>query len=266
MKLLDIHILSLTNRFPSYTAGKPPGPALMALKLFTELRYESFTPNPIRSWKIPSYPFPSSPERRQLFYSEPAQFVIHLLIFAILQCLPQYLPVKALGIIFAIYLLWTGLELLLRYRNSPRLFGVIYLSDSLETFWSGEVWHNGLTASCLSLAYMPTTYILSLLRLPRSLIRSCAVVASFSLMGVFHMYAMRPILSEEGQRRICLFFVANGVFTVIEVAVWGKKRDWRRAISAWIIELGLASWTVAECEVADGLLHADWRGLCRAKV
>ncbi|KAF2634158.1 hypothetical protein P280DRAFT_318991 [Massarina eburnea CBS 473.64] len=266
MKLLELHVLEFTNAFPSYTGGKQPRPSLLALILFTELRYESFTPNPIRPWQLPKYPFSSSPEKRRFFYSEPIQWVIHVSIFILLQCLPQHiLPVKALGIIFAIWNIWTALELVLRYRNSPPLFGPIYLADSLATFWT-ETWHNALAGPCLSLAYMPTTFILSRLRLPRSLVRSCAIVASFALMGVFHMYAMAPILSDEGMRRIVIFFVANGVCTVIEVAFWGKKRHWVRAVIAWTIELSLASWTVAKCQVADGVLSADWRGLCRAKV
>ncbi|KAF1959299.1 hypothetical protein CC80DRAFT_523979 [Byssothecium circinans] len=264
MRLLDLHILDITNTFPKHTSPNAPRPSITTLMLLTELRYESFTPNPIRHWRMPNYPFPSSPQKRQIFYSEPIQFLIHLVLFIILQCLPQILPVKALGILFAIWLLWTGLEMVLRYKNSPPLFGPIYLADSLATFWT-ETWHNALAAPCLSLAYTPTTYMLSRLGLPRSVVRSCAVVASFGLMAVFHMYSMTPVLSDEGRRRVGWFFVANGVATVVEVAVWGKRRCWVRGAFAWGVQLGLASWTVARAEVADGVLGADWRGLCRAR-
>ncbi|CAI6271950.1 unnamed protein product [Periconia digitata] len=271
MKLLDVHALSLLKTLPRYVAENPPRPSVMALLLLTELRYgtypatpESFTPNPIRTWQIPQYPF-HSPQTRRLFYSEKTQFIVHLCIFAGLQCLPQYPPVKALGVLVSIWIIWTGIQLGVRYQTSPPLFGPIYLADSLATFWT-ETWHNAFAAPCLSLAYTPTTYLLTRLRLPRMLVRSCAVVAAFAFMSLFHMYALAPILSAEGQKRIGIFFLANGVCTVAETAVWGKKRDWRRAVLAWMIELGLASWTIVECEIADGLLSADWKGLCRANV
>ena len=77
---------------------------------------------------------------------------------------------------------------------------------------------------------------------------------------------MSPILSAEGKLRIGLFFVLNGVLTMAESAVWGRKRDWRRALMAWVFELALASWAVETAQVADGLLEADWRGLCRPKL
>lgn len=264
MKLLDIHALSLFKSLPTYSSGRPPRPATMAFLLLVELRYESFTPNPIRHWHLPTYPFRSI-ERRRTFYSEKVQFVIHLCIFITLQCLPQCLPIKALGVLVSIWLIWTGIQIVARYRTSPPLFGPIYLADSLASFWT-ETWHNAFAAPCLSLAYTPTTYILTHLRFPRLFVRSCSVLAAFALMSLFHTHAMAPILTAEGQRRIGFFFLANGVCTVAETAVWGKKKDWRRAVSAWVIELGLASWTVAECDVADGLLHADWKGLCRASV
>ncbi|PVI08174.1 hypothetical protein DM02DRAFT_648235 [Periconia macrospinosa] len=262
MKLLDIHALSLFKSLPTYTSSPPPSPSIQALLLLTELRCESFTPNPIRTWQIPTYPF-STPSSNRLFYSEKVQFIIHLFLFAILQSLPQYPPVKALGVLISIWLIWTGIQLTLRYRTSPPLFGPLYLADNLATFWT-ETWHNAFAAPCLSLAYTPTTYLLTLLGLPRTVVRAGAVVSAFGFMALFHMYGMSPILSAEGRRRVGIFFVANGVCTVVETAVWGRRRDWRRAVLAWGIELGLASWTIVECEVADGLLNADWRGLCRA--
>ncbi|KAF2270650.1 hypothetical protein CC78DRAFT_411118, partial [Lojkania enalia] len=261
MKLLDIHALSLTSSFPSYTAGSPPPPSLMALIILTELRYESFTPNPIRHPPIPNYPFPSSPEKRKFFYSERAQLLVHILIFSILQTLPQYTVIKALGILFTIWILWTSIEQLVRYRNSPPLFGPIWLADSLAGFWT-ETWHNAFASPCLSLAYTPTLYISRRLRVPRRAARSAAVVAAFSLMAVFHMYALEPLLNDEGRRKIGWFFVVNGIFTVAEVAVWGRKRHWARTVVAWCIELAISTWTIRAVPIADGVLGADWKGLC----
>ncbi|KAF2186797.1 hypothetical protein K469DRAFT_705305 [Zopfia rhizophila CBS 207.26] len=262
MKLLNIHSLLLTNSFPQYTAGKTPRPSILALILLTELRYESFTPNPIRLPPPPKTPFANSPHRRQLFYSEYVQILLHLAIFTILQSLPQYPFIKALGILLTIYIIWTSMQLVVRYRTSPPLFGPIYLADSLAAFWT-ETWHNAFAAPCLSLAYTPTLSLLLALRFPRQIARSAGVVASFTLMAVFHMYALAPLLSDQGMKRIGVFFVGNGVLTVVEVAVWGKKRHWVRALMAWGIELSLASWTVIAIPVADGVLGADWKGLCR---
>jgi hypothetical protein len=109
-------------------------------------------------------------------------------------------------------------------------------------------------------------YVLTWLGVPHKVARAFAVIASFGLMAAFHAEIMSPILSAEGKLRIALFFVFNGVITVIESAIWGKKRDWRRALMAWIVELALASWAVETAQVADGLLNADWRALCRPKL
>ncbi|KAF2437353.1 hypothetical protein P171DRAFT_437761 [Karstenula rhodostoma CBS 690.94] len=265
MKLLELHMLGWKNQLPKYTSGTPPGPSIMALLLLTELRYESFSPNPIRLAPVPPYPFPRSPKKRMFFYSESAQLIIHIAMFLVLQTLPQYAPVKAFGVLLSIWILFTTCELVLRYKTSPPLFAPIYLADSLATFWT-ETWHNAFASPCRTLAYNPMMWVLTKVRVPRHIARSLAVVASFGLMAVFHAEIMSPLLSPEGKMRIGLFFVLNGIFTVIEVAVWGKRRDWRRALMAWIIELSLASWAVQTAQVADGLLNADWRGLCRPKI
>lgn len=265
MKLLELHVLAWKNQLPKYTSGKPPRPSIIALLLLTELRYESFTPNPIRLAPLPAYPFPRSLQKRKLFYSEHTQLIIHIGMFLVLQSLPQYAPVKAFGVLLSIWIIFTTCELVLRYKTSPPLFAPIYLADSLATFWT-ETWHNAFASPCRSLAYDPTMWVLAKARVPRPVARPLAVIASFGLMAVFHAEIMSPLLPLEGKTRIGLFFLLNGVFTVIEVAMWGKRRDWRRALMAWIIELSLASWAVQTAQVADGLLNADWRAMCRPKI
>ncbi|KAF2799135.1 hypothetical protein K505DRAFT_321387 [Melanomma pulvis-pyrius CBS 109.77] len=263
MKLLDIHALTHTSSFPTYTAGPKPRPSLMALILLTELRYESFTPNPIRHPPPPARPFSASPSLHQYFYSEATQLVLHIGSFIFLQMLPQYDSIKALGILHTIWIIWTSIQLLVRYRTSPPLFGPLYLADSLATFWT-ETWHNAFASPCLSLAYVPTLFLLSHspIQIPRAAARGAAVVASFVLMAAFHVYALAPLLSLEGRKRIGVFFVGNGVLTVLESVVWGRRRHWLRAGMAWGVELALASWTVGAAEVADGVLAVDWRALC----
>jgi hypothetical protein len=122
MKVLDIW--ARRNSLPTYVAGPIPPDWLLAFILMTELRYESFTPNHIR---VP---------RNQENFSEPLQLSIHVLAFAILQSLPQVFPtVLAFEVQLAIYIIWTSLQLIVRYKSSPALFGPLYLADSLTSFW-----------------------------------------------------------------------------------------------------------------------------------
>ena len=122
MKLLDIW--ARRHNLPTYTAGKKPADWLFALIVMTELRYESFTPNHIR--------VPKSQEN----FSEPAQLAVHIGIFTVLQSLPQGFPtVLAFEVQLAIYIIWTSIQLLMRYKSSPALFGPLYLADSLTGFW-----------------------------------------------------------------------------------------------------------------------------------
>ncbi len=69
-------------------------------------------------------------------FSEPMQLGIHTGIFLLLQTLPQNLPtVLAFEVMLAIYIIWTSLQLLLRYKSSPALFGPLYRIDSFTGFW-----------------------------------------------------------------------------------------------------------------------------------
>lgn len=122
MKLLDIWVRR--HSMPTYTAGRRPPDWLYALILMAELRYESFTPNNVRV----------SVDHEN--FSEPLQLGIHIGAFALLQALPQNLPtILAFEVLLSIYIIWTSLQLLLRYKSSPALFGPLYLIDSLTGFW-----------------------------------------------------------------------------------------------------------------------------------
>jgi hypothetical protein len=122
MKVLDLW--ARRNSLPTYVAGPMLADWLLAFILITELRYESFTPNHIRV----------SRQRENL--SEPIQLGIHVVAFAILQSLPQVFPtVLAFEVLLAIYIIWTSIQLTVRYKSSPALFGPLYLADSLNGFW-----------------------------------------------------------------------------------------------------------------------------------
>ena len=122
MKLLDIW--ARQGSLPVYTAGKRPADWKLAAIILTELRYESFTPNHIRVSKD------------QEDFDEVTQLGIHVTIFTVLQALPQEYPtILAFEVLLSIYILWTSMQLLLRYKTSPALFGPLYRIDSLTGFW-----------------------------------------------------------------------------------------------------------------------------------
>lgn len=122
LKVLDLW--ARRNALPTYAAGRQPQDWLLALILVTELRYESFKPNPIR---VP---------KNQENFSEAVQLGVHIIGFTLLQSLPQIFPtVLALEVLLAIYIIWTSMQLVLRYKSSPALFGPLYLADSVAGFW-----------------------------------------------------------------------------------------------------------------------------------
>lgn len=90
------------------------------------------------------------------------------------------------------------------------------------------------------------------------------VLGAFLLMAVFHVYALAPILPYEALKRIGLFFIYNGMATVVEAKVWGHKKHWVRAVLAWGFEMGIATWTARGVPIPNGLSKVRWRGVCDA--
>ena len=239
------------DNFPQYSASGPrPSDWVISILFLTELRYESFTPNHIRV------------AREHESFSEPIQLAIHTGAFAVLQAMPQKYPtVIAFEVLLAIYIIWTSIQMVLRYKTSPSMFGPLYLAHSLSGFWS-ETWHNAFASPCESLAYRPLRYNLPRLGVPVKAARSAGILGAFILMAVFHVYALEPILPRRSLIRIGIFFLLNGVATVCEGAVWGRNQHWLKTAMAWIFEIALATWTAETSRIPTGLRNIAWKDLC----
>src|SRR6202012_3266327 len=100
------------------------------------------------------------------------------------------------------------------------LFGPLYMADSLTGFWS-ETWHNAFASPTTSLAYRPLRYGLPKYGVPVVIARAIGVLGAFTLMAMFHIYGLMPILNREALFRVGVFFFVNGIATVSEASVWG---------------------------------------------
>lgn len=248
MKVFDI--FARRNSLPIYTSDPKPPAWMHALLLLTELRYESFTPNHIRITKTHEN------------FSEKAQLLIHIGFFVVLQMMPQTIgAVLALEVLLTIYILFSSLQILLRYKSSPALFRPLYLADSLQGFWT-ETWHNVFSSPVTSLAYRPARLLSLRLGLPLSFARPFGALAAFSFMGLFHVAGLLPVLSTEALKRIMGFFILNGLGTIAEALVWGRKRNWVRASLAWAFQAVVAGWAAETAGLPRGLHGVKWGELC----
>jgi hypothetical protein len=83
-------------------------------------------------------------------------------------------------------------------------------------------------------------------------------------MALFHIYGLMPILDREALFRVGVFFFLNGIATVSEAIVWGKKKHLLKTVLAWIFETSLATWTASGVNIPNGLSKILWRELCDA--
>jgi Membrane bound O-acyl transferase family len=248
MRALDI--FARRHALPTYNYSPRPHPLKFSFILLTELRFESFTPNNIR--------VPHSIEK----FSESAQLTIHMGAFALLQALPQTHPtILAFEVLLSIYIILETIQMAVRYKSSPALFGPIYKADSLTGFWS-ETWHNVFASPCQSLAYEPIRHNLPSWGVPVPIARCFGVLAAFCLMAIFHVAVLIPLLPIDGLLRVGLFFLLNGVGTVVEAAIWGKRKHWLKAMMAWTFEVLLATWTAQTAQIPNGFSQIPWWDIC----
>jgi Membrane bound O-acyl transferase family len=224
----------------------PARSAVQAFYLLIELRYESFNISTVRDTPI-------APD------NELTEYTIHLAIFLGLQLLPQLPAVKALGLLFAIWLIWTLMHHIFKYRGrapsfSPRpVFGPIYRAGNLCSFWK-DTWHTIYTSPIRTLGYAPMRKVFGPIG---------GVLGAFALMAVFHVWAFAPYFRPEGLFRVAVFFMVNGVGCIFDNAIWGERITWLRVIVNWLYQLFWAQYTVRECDIPDGLLAIDFKNFCR---
>lgn len=240
MKILDVW--ARRRALPVYKAKEKPSDWLLSLLLMTELRYESFEPNYVR--------LPKGLENMSLT----KVYCIHAAALAALHAISRNHPmILAFEILLSIHVGFSSIHLLVRYKSSPPLFAPLFSADSLAGFWS-EVWHNSFTSPCISLANNPLRNSLRKLGSPDGISRSVGILGAFSLMAVFHMYCFYPVLDQRAVNRIGLFFFLNGIATIAESAIWGKKRHWAKAALAWTFQIILATWVASSLNLPSNTL------------
>ncbi|KZZ88387.1 hypothetical protein AAP_04959 [Ascosphaera apis ARSEF 7405] len=190
-------------------------------------------------------------------------FLVHVGIFLFLQFFfPQSdSRVLAFQVLLAIYLLWEAWEFLLRYRNSPRLFGALYKINSVNNFWS-KIWHTAFMSPSRSLVYEPLRHGLPKLGVSVPIARMCGFLGTFAFMGIFHIISLMPLFPARVLVKIALFFFFNGVAAVLEWSFWGRREHWLKSVCAWVFELLIASWAVEAMQLPQGLQSIEWRNVC----
>ncbi|KAI5296657.1 hypothetical protein KEM52_003476 [Ascosphaera acerosa] len=293
LKALDLWVRR--DRFPQWKYKSKPHDLLVALACLTELRYESFTPNFVHT-EIDSRPrtvandsaavrekaadarrvarqtqplicswnsFMTTGILFPITLSEEADFVVHILLFTFFQVfLPQSNPsVVAFEILLAIYLLWEAWQFILRYRNSPRLFGALYKINSINNYWS-KIWHTAFMSPSRSLAYEPVRFGLPKLGVPVNIARICGFLATFAFMGAFHIAPLMPLFPWRVLLRIAVFFLLNGFGAVAELLVWGRREHPLKAVLAWVFEMLVAGWAVQTMDLPQGVQQIVWTNAC----
>lgn len=116
----------------------------------------------------------------------------------------------------------------------------------------------------MSLAYAPFRYGLPKYGVPVGIARVAGLLGVFGFMALFHIYALSPILDSAALGRIGTFFFINGIATVTESAIWGRKDHWLKTLLAWSFETVFASWTVSGLHIPHGLWRVPWSEICNA--
>jgi hypothetical protein len=89
------------------------------------------------------------------------------------------------------------------------------------------------------------------------------------ILVVWHAWSLVPLVPLQGQVRLTLFFILNGAGTVADFTIWGPAHENDtivRRICSWLLCIFLAQWTVAKCNIPDGMRAIDWTNLCGTRI
>jgi hypothetical protein len=92
------------------------------------------------------------------------------------------------------------------------------------------------------------------------------VLGGFGVMAIFHVWAFAPYVKPEGQFRIGIFFIANGVGSILDYWIWGKQNTLLRMVMNWAYEIYWAQYAAARCDIPDGLTAIDFKTICRTSI
>ncbi|KAK1813552.1 hypothetical protein LTR12_012053 [Friedmanniomyces endolithicus] len=183
--------------------------------LLTEMRYRSFD-IAVKQESRPSKATAAALDRTQyLFWTVGPPVLLPALVFL----LPSHATKCALLLLVIQYGL-EGIHTVLHRRCPEPVFFRPFSAASLSDFWSTN-WHAGATSFLQSLAYKP------ILKLTGS--GPAAVVAAFSLTGIWHGWAVAPVSTMPWLlgMQVTGLFGGFGVGCLLERWIWGKRQELR---------------------------------------
>ncbi len=216
--------------------------------LLTEMRYRSFD-IAVKQKGRPSNVTEAALDRKQhLLWTAGPPLLLPALVFL----LPSHATKCALLLLVIQYGL-EGIHTVLHSRCPEPVFFRPFSAASLSDFWSTN-WHAGATSFLQSLAYKPT------LKLTGS--RPAAVLAAFSLTGVWHGWAVAPVSTRPWLlgMQVTALFVGFGVGCLVERWIWGERQGGSvQRVCVWaysLIGAGICERTL-ECSCRYDWLRQD---------
>jgi hypothetical protein len=244
---------------------RPPAPMvsfqdrlLYAWRLLAEMRYHSFDITTLQTHR----PFPTTapPTLFDQFQNYAPVFII-----PIATLLLPFPELKCLLILLIIQLGIEGMHFFLHPSCSLKVFYRPFSATSLSEFWSTH-WQACATSWLRSLAYTPTRHYLSPV-IGKEAARAVAVLAVFSLSGIWHAWAVAPVVDYPWDWilpfQVWGWFMSMGFGCLIEHWIWGadvrRKVVWWRWLLMWAYTLAgaRAMFRTLQCHEKVGWLGKE---------
>lgn len=198
-----------------------------AWKLCVELRYRSFDIAVQEAGR-------SAPPPR---YAQQLEVLVPGIIFPMLYLVPM-IEVQTFATIYSISLSMRFQYAVLHPFSPYPFFWYPFAAPSMSAFWRTH-WHQCARPWLMRFGYRPA------LRLGRSVLgnesaaRAVAVLATFSLSGVWHAclvtkFSNAPVRAAVG---LWLVFVSQGLWVLLEQALWGPRlgKVWWQTLLSWAV-------------------------------